>query len=154
KALARLNPAVSLGLQSTLAKTLAAQSRRDEAIAMARPVCGSAFRPDVDKVGLCPDFAPGRRRAPGELDPVRLAAVPKAADQLRALARAGQPPRASDPGVGALLDAVFDVGDLTREVPAFTQLSGVGLWTMSIGSVCELYDLPAAPEAARERMRD
>src|SRR5262249_1985129 len=30
----------------------------------------------------------------------------------------------------------------------------LGLWTMSIGSVCELYDLPAAPEAARERMRD
>src|SRR5262249_53424986 len=34
-ALARLNPAVALGLRSTLAKTLLAQSRRDEATVMA-----------------------------------------------------------------------------------------------------------------------
>ncbi|MGL9617006.1 hypothetical protein QRQ56_03315 [Bradyrhizobium sp. U531] len=155
KALARVKPAVASALRATLAKTLAMESRHDEAIAMARPLCetNSSFRADVAKVGLCPGFAPASR-APGELDPARLAAVVKAADQLTALARPGRPPRASDPAAGALLDRVFDVGDLTREVPAFNQLAGLGRWTMSIGAVCEMYDLPAAPEAGQERMRD
>jgi len=155
KALARLNPAVASALRATLAKTLAMESRQDEAIAMARPLCetNSSFRADVAKVGLCPGFVPASR-APGELDPARLAAVVKAADQLTALARAGRPPLASDPAAGALLDTVLDVRDLTREVPAFTQLAGLGRWTLSIGTVCEMYDLPAAPEAAHARMRD
>jgi hypothetical protein len=154
RALARLNPAVASLLRATLAKTLASELRQDEAIAMARPLCetNSSFRADVAKVGLCPGFAPASRAA-GELDPARLVAVVKAADQLKALARPGRPPRASDPAAGALLDTVLDVGDLTREVPAFTQLAGLGRWTMSIAAVCEMYE-PAAPEAVRERMHD
>jgi hypothetical protein len=155
KALARLNPAVASALRATLAGTLAMESRRDEAIAVARPLCetNSSFRANVAKLALCPGFAPASR-APGELDPARLAAVIRAADQLTALARAGRPPLASDPAAGALLDTVLDVGDLTRDVPAFTQLAGLGQWMMSVGTVCEMYDLPTAPEAARERMRD
>ena len=156
KALARLNPAVGGLLKVTLAKVLAVQSRRDEAIAMARPLCEteSPLKAEVAKVGLCPNLAPAGRRAPGELDPVRVAAVLKAADQLTALARGGRPPHLSDPTAGALLDAVLDVTDLTREVPLISQVGSIGLWMTSIGNVCAMYDLPAAPDAARERMRD
>jgi len=53
-----------------------------------------------------------------------------------------------------LLDTVLDVADLTREVPLISQVGSIGLWTTSIGNVCAMYDLPAAPDAARERMRD
>ena len=156
KALARLNPAVAGMLRLTLAKVLAVQSRRDEAIAMARPLCEteSSFKAEVAKVGLCPNLAPAGRRAPGELDPARTAAVLKAADQLMALARDGRPPHLSDPAAGALLDTVLDVADLTREVPLISQVGSIGLWTTSIGNVCAMYDLPTAPDAARERMRD
>jgi hypothetical protein len=156
KVLARLNPAVSSLLRATLAKALMVQSRQDEAIATARPLCESEtqFRTEVAKVGLCPDLGPTGRHAPGELDPVRLVAVVKAADQLKALARDGRPPRVSDPAAGPLLDTVLDVSDLTREVPLIGQMSGLGRWTMTIGDVCAMYDLPAAPQAARERLRD
>jgi hypothetical protein len=53
-----------------------------------------------------------------------------------------------------VLDTVIDVGELTREFPAVSQAGGLGLWSTSIANVCELYDLPAAADAARERMRD
>jgi hypothetical protein len=154
KALARLNPAVGSLLRATLAKVLVVQSRRDEATAMARPLCEteSSFRAEVAKVGLCPNLAPTGRRAPGELDPARITAVLKAADQLTALAH--RPPHLSDPAAGALLDTVLDVADLTREVPLITQMASIGLWATSIGNVCAMYELPAAPDAARERMRD
>jgi hypothetical protein len=156
KVLARLNPAVSSLLRATLAKTLLVQSHQDEAIAMARPLCETEtpFRTEVAKVGLCPELAPTGRHVPGELDPVRLVAVVKAANQLKALARDGRPPRGSDPAAGPLLDTVLDVSDLTREVPLITQMTGLGRWTMTIGDVCAMYDLPAAPQAAHERLRD
>ena len=155
KTLARLNPAVSSMLRATLAKTLLLQSRQDEATAMARPLCDSEtrFRIEVAKVGLCPDLGPAGRHVPGELDPVRLVAVAKAASELKALARDGRSPHMSDPAAGALFDAVLDVGDLTRETPLITQMAGIGRWSILIGEVCGMYDLPTAPQEARERMR-
>ncbi len=154
KALALLSPAVASLLRATLARTLALQSRTDEAIATARPLCEteSAFKADVAKVGLCPDLAP--RRAPGELDAARVAAIIDAANQLKTLARAVRPPRASDPAAGALLDTVLDVSALTRDAPASAQLAGIAQWSAAIGDVCRMYDLPAAPAAARAHLRD
>ena len=153
KALTLVNPAIASVLRATLAKTLAVQSRRDEAIAMARPLCATEFKADVAKAGLCPELAASGRRAPGELDPARLVAVIEAARKLTELGRDKAPPHGSDPTAGPLLDTVLDVSDLTREVPLISQMSGIGQRMVSMGDVCVMYDLPAAPEAARERMR-
>ncbi|WP_035659770.1 hypothetical protein, partial [Bradyrhizobium sp. STM 3809] len=98
KALAQLSPAIANVLQSSLATTLLLDQRREEALAVARPLCqsNSQYRRKVADVGLCPDLAPGAQRKPGEFDPARLVAVARAAEQLKAMAANGRPPRASD----------------------------------------------------------
>jgi hypothetical protein len=156
KALTQLNPAVGRLLQATLAKVLLVQQRRDEALAIARPLCqGDAyFRGEVAKVGLCPELVPGGQRKPGDLDPARMAAIAQAASKLQTLVHDGRPPHASDPVAGALLDTVLDVSTLAREVPPMSQMAGVAQWMVMVGNVCGMYDLSAAPEAARERMHD
>lgn len=147
KALTLVNPAVTSMLQAALARTLAAQSRRDEAIATARPLCESAspFKAQVAKVGLCPELAATGPRAPGELDPARLVAVIEAARKLTALGRDKAPPHGSDPTAGPLLDTVLDVSDLTSVVLLISQMGGIGQRMVSMGDVCVMYDLPTAP---------
>jgi len=78
------------------------------------------------------------------LDPVKIAAIDKAADTFLARTkdtyRTAQVPRESDPKVKALLDTVFDTSALAAGGPVpFSDLSKLNDWTMKVVSVGSVY---------------
>lgn len=73
------------------------------------------------------------------------ATAQKAADDFAARAKdaasSGQPPRASDPAVQALLSKIFDTGAIRREPPGFEDLGAINEWLNAVLKVVTIYTL-------------
>ncbi len=73
------------------------------------------------------------------------AAAQKAADDFATRAKdansSGQPPRASDPAVQALLSPIFDTGAIRREPPGFEDLGAINEWLNAVHKVVRIYTL-------------
>jgi clan AA aspartic protease (TIGR02281 family) len=86
------------------------------------------------------------------IDPARIAAIDQAADAFLAkavdLSRNGMVPRQSDPGIGPLLDAVFDTRDLSHGPVPYADLGKLEHWLTRLNAVGGVY------QAAARKVRD
>jgi clan AA aspartic protease (TIGR02281 family) len=77
------------------------------------------------------------------LDPSRIATIDQAADAFLAKAaearKSGTVPRQSDPGIGALLDTVFDTSDLSHGALPYADLDGLQDWLARAAAVGDVY---------------
>jgi clan AA aspartic protease (TIGR02281 family) len=77
------------------------------------------------------------------LDPSRVVAIDQAADAFLTKAaeahKTGQVPRQSDPGIGPLLDTVFDIGDLSHGVLPYADIAKLSDWLSRIVAVGRVY---------------
>jgi len=73
------------------------------------------------------------------------AAAQKAADDFTTRAKdansSGQPPRASDPAIQALLSPIFDTAVIRREPPGFEDLGAINEWLNAVLKVVTIYTL-------------
>ncbi len=72
-------------------------------------------------------------------------AAQKAADDFATRAKdsasAGQPPRAADPAVQALLSKIYDTGLLQHEPPGFEDIDAINDWLNAVHKVVTIYTL-------------
>jgi hypothetical protein len=139
--LAVFDSALATRLRATLALVLLAQSRPDEAAAMAGPACGNPgpLREQFElfKRDLC---GAGGGRLRGPIEPARIAAAAKAAEDFVALARQNRrPPHQSDPAAAPLLDAVLDLHEIPLDPPLLlSQSFQLAKWQQAINQVWEV----------------
>jgi clan AA aspartic protease (TIGR02281 family) len=86
------------------------------------------------------------------IDPARIAAIDQAADVFLARAAdlrgSGMVPRQSDPGIGPLLDTVYDTRDLSHGPVPFADLPKLGHWLTRLNAVGGVY------QSAARKVRD